>query len=203
MSAVVTSSAMNIKQSEEKIQEFSSKAKIFSKKVTLYRHGLDGSITPVTVKLNLGETKDIGDAIIEKCQELFEKDFQFKNLENISKIKFGLYNIISSKGRGFHYQMKLLGKLSIRYILFRLGLPRLNTIFNDPIIICRYKKDKNAKTTINPIIPGLKTKVVNGSHTVIVHDFIGFTSWRGRFSFTPLNLIPKSFFGVAKFSFCF
>ena len=201
ISAVVTTSAVEVKKDDKVSQDVTTEPKILSETITVYRHGLDGLITPISVNINYDDTKDLGDAIIEKCKELFENDVEFKDLKNNSKIKIGLYGLISSKGKGFHYQMKLLGKLTCRYVLFRLGLPRFNSIFVNPIIICRYKNDPQAITKIKSFILG-GTKEINGSHTVIAHNFIGFTSWMGRFSFTPFDLLPKSFFGIAKFSFC-
>jgi len=197
ISGLVTASDVNIEKSIEKTEEELEPVSL-SKTVILYRHGVDGSITPIKVKINSGNLIDTGDAILEKCQELFENDEEFKN---VSKIKVNIYSMVKSKGRGFHYQMQLLGKLSIRYILFRLGLPRIKTLFNDPLIVCKYKNEE-AKTTIRPLLlPNIKVEI-NGSHIVIVHSFIGFTSWIGRFALTPLNLTPRSFYGIARLAFC-
>ena len=197
ISGLVTASEINNENSIEKSAEEVTSVSI-SKTVILYRHGVDGSITPIKVKINSGNSKDTGDAILEKCQELFENDTEF---ENLSKIKVNIYSIVKSKGRGFHYQMQLLGKLSIRYILFRLGLPRIHTLCNNPLIVCKYKNEE-AKTTIKPLIlPNLEVEM-NGSHVVIVHNFVGFTSWVGRFALTPLNLTPRSFYGIARLAFC-
>lgn len=197
ISGVVTASEINNENGIEKSEEELTPVSL-SKTVILYRHGVDGSITPIKVKIDSGNSKDFGDAILDKCQELFENDEEF---ENISKIKVNIFSIVRSKGRGFHYQMQLLGKLSIRYILFRLGLPRIHTLFMDPLIVCKYKNEE-AKTTIRPLIlPNIKVEI-NGSHVVIVHNFIGFTSWIGRFALTPLNLTPRSFYGIARLAFC-
>ena len=56
ISGVVTTSAIDIKKNVEKSQEVTSKPISLSKTVVLYRHGIDGSITPVKIELNL---KDI------------------------------------------------------------------------------------------------------------------------------------------------
>ena len=92
-------------------------------------------------------------------------------------------------------------KILLRFIRFRLALPRLNTLLTSPFVFCRYKKDLNANTTITSLLLS-NTKYVSGNHTVIVHNFIGFTTWFGRFSFSPLDLISRSLFGVAKFAIC-
>ena len=199
---VVSSYANEINKSIEKTEEAPEENVQLSTVVTLYRHGVDGSIKPLNVNIKYWDNEDLGDAIAEKCEELFKNDDEFKDLENLSNIKLGFYSIVSSKGRGFHYQMALLGKLTIRYVLFRLGLPRVHSLFITPLIVCKYKNDPKAKTTIKSIILGGRTKEINGSHMVIAHNFIGITSWIGRFSFTPLNILPKSFFGIARFTFC-
>lgn len=197
VSGAATASEIYIEKDIENSEEETPSLSL-PKTVILYRHGVDGSITPIKVEVDSDISEDSGDAIFEKCQELFENDEEFKNY---SRIKVNLFSLVSSKGRGFHYQMQLLGKLSYKYILFRLGLPRIITVFKDPIIICKYNNEQ-AKTTITPlIIPGLTLRF-NGSHMVIAHNFIGFTSWVGRFAITPLNLTPRSFFGIARLVLC-
>ncbi len=169
--------------------------------VTIYRYGIDGSMEPMEINLKLEKGEDLGEAIADKCQELFENDEELQEYLTSTGIKLGFLCKIKSRGRGFHYQTKLIEKLILRFIRFRLALPRINTLLTSPFVFCRYKKDLKANTTITSLLLN-NSKYMSGNHTVIVRNFIGFTTWFGRFSFTPLNLIPKSFFGVAKFAIC-
>jgi len=200
VSGTITISAEKISLNEvtnhENIEDCKTKLNTY----TVYRHGIDGSIEPITIEID--ESKDTDDALLDKCQELFENDFEFSKLINFSNFSFGFYSIIRSKGKGFHYQMRMLGKLTIRYILFRLGLPRIHSLILNPLIICRYSKDPKAKTTIKPLIMLNKTREIKGSHTVLVHNFVGFTTWSGRTSFSPFDIFPRSFVGLAKFAIC-
>jgi len=201
ISGVATSSADSADKEGIKNQEKDIEETSLSPTITLYRHGIDGSVTPIKIQLNLDGKEDIGEAILDKCEELFKNDAEFKKLMNLSNFSFGFFSIVRSKGRGFHYKMKLLGKLTIRYILFRLGLPRVHSLVVNPLVICRYK-DSQAKTTIKPLVLKNKSREIEGKHTVIVHRFFGFTTWSGRFSFSPLDIFPRSFFGLAKFAIC-
>lgn len=179
-----------------------------TQKITLYRYGADGDITPVEVEIDLTEDTDMGKAIEEKCKELFEEDKQLqnyvKNLEtkaNKTDSSFGLgvYRIKSS-GRGFHFKTKWIIRLVMKYILFKLGLPRLNLPGRRRMIYCSYKNDPKANTTIEPItgILGTKTRTsVEGNHSIFVHNFRGFTTWIGRFSRS--FLLPRVFYGVGTF----
>jgi len=174
---------------------------ISTKTITLYRYGPDGSIMPVEVKIDAKNGQYIGEAIANKCEELFKNDRELQNSTNISVLKMGLFCKIKSQGRGFHYQMKLLGKLAIRYILFRLELPRIHTLLDKPLIYCNYEKDTRANTTITSLLFN-KTQYIDGKHSVIVRDFVGYTSWFGRFSFSPFDILPRGFFGYAKLAVC-
>ena len=155
----------------------------------------------MVINLKLEEGKYLGEAIADKCQELFENDEELQEYLTSIGIKLGFICKIKSRGKGFHYQTKLIEKILLRFIRFRLALPRLNTLLTSPLVFCRYKKDLNANTTITSLLLS-NTKYVSGNHTVIVHNFIGFTTWFGRFSFSPLDLISRSLFGVAKFAIC-
>ena len=190
------SSASSVNTNEvEKIREVSTFP------VTIYRHGIDGSVEPMEINLKLEEGKYLGEAIADKCQELFENDEELQEYLTSIGIKLGFLCKIKSSGKGFHYQTKLIEKIILRVIRFRLALPRLNTLLTSPLVFCRYKKDLNANTTITSLLLS-NTKYVSGNHTVIIHNFIGFTTWFGRFSFSPLDLISRSLFGVAKFAIC-
>jgi hypothetical protein len=46
-----------------------------------------------------------------------------------------------------------------------------------------------------------ETKQINGSHSLLLISFVGITTWLGRFSITPSNIVPKALNGVARFAF--
>ena len=118
-------------------------------------------------------------------------------------LTFGVLTRIYSKGRGFHYKTMLLEKVAFRYYLWKLQLPRIASLLTRPLVFCSYSSDLTAKTVIKPLLRFNSTeKVMNGAHMVIARNFIGYTTWIGRFAFTPLNLIPKAFSGYARFAFC-
>jgi hypothetical protein len=176
------------------------------REITLYRHGLDGSITPIKTTIKLGDGGNIGEIMMEKCRELFENDIEIQNYLNkslnISQIPIGFITKIGSYGKGLHYQSKFLEKMTLKFVLFRLGLPRIHTIISRPLILCKYSKDINAKTTMNPLLRPYTNKVIEGNHTVAVINFIGITSWIGRFSMSPFDILPRAFFGIGNFDFC-
>jgi uncharacterized membrane protein len=100
----------------------------------------------------------------------------------------------------------LLEKVMTRIVLFRLGLPRITTILHTPLILCRYAKDNSAKTTITKLIGNNetlnKTMIIEGNHTVIAQNFIGYTTWIGRFSKSIFDIVPRAFAGIARFAIC-
>ena len=153
----------------------------------------------------------------DKCKELFEKDTEIQNFtknkinsftENRTQFNlsfdFGFLHV-KSKGRGFHYNTVLLGQIIFRYALFRLGLPRPQSIFAKPLVFCRYSRDNSSQTTITPIIRSAfrtnETTQINGNHSLLLISFVGITSWVGRFSRTPFDIIPKTLNGIARFAF--
>lgn len=174
--------------------------KVLTQEMTLYRHGPDGTIEPIKVVLKYLENEDIDEVIADKCEELFKEDKEL-NQTLFSGFKLGFYCTVKSRGRGFHYQMQLAGKLLIRYSLVRLGLPRMHSLLTTPIVFCSYKKDPRANTTITPLVLNI-SKHMSGNHTVLVRNFVGITSWSGRFSITPLDIFPRSFYGLAKTVIC-
>ncbi|OGS41155.1 MAG: hypothetical protein A3K77_07330 [Euryarchaeota archaeon RBG_13_31_8] len=175
---------------------------------TIYRFGLDGSITPIQVDIDVDESQYIGESIANKCEELFEKDSEMQSLIEIEleNLTFGFLCKVKSHGRGLHYKSMMLEKAISRFVLFRLGFPRATTILHNTFIVCRYPKDIRAKTKITQFFGKNdtinKTMIVEGNHTVIVQNFIGYTTWLGRFSKTILNLVPRAFAGFARFVIC-
>lgn len=172
---------------------------ISTETITLFRYGPDGSITPVKVKIDTTGGKDLGQAIADKCEELFGNDagmqkYMEKSIGN-SNISIGILKI-KSHGRGFHFKTKLLAKMAINLILLKLNLPRLGVMIEKPLIFCKYSKDTKANTTITPILRPNAIKSIQGPHSVVVIDFVGFTTWIGRISISPI--LPRSFFGIAR-----
>ncbi len=172
------------------------------REIILYRHSPDGSIKPIKTTIKLGTGEDIGKIIADKCEELFENDLEIQNFLNVSQIPIGVFAKIKSYGKGVHYQSKFLEKMTLKFVLFRLGLPRVHTLVNKPLILCKYPEDINAKTTINPVFRPNVSKIIEGNHTVIVCNFIGITSWFGHFSFSPFDILPRAFYGFGNLAFC-
>ena len=175
-----------------------------SKLVTIFRYGLDGNIEPVEVKLDIKNGEDISEALDNKCEELFEKDTELqgyisnleKNSSNLS-LGYGLYRI-QSKGKGFHFKTKLFVKIITKFMLLKLKLPYIRVRYKRKTIFCNYQQDPNAQTNITPIISIIGNKNstgVTGAHSILVRNFRGYTTWLGRFAFTPL--LPRSFCGIS------
>jgi len=206
--SITVSSAENLKffKSSENmnLDETSHIKKIY----TIYRFGPDGAISPIKVDIDIDEGKNIGESIANKCEELFEKDIEMQKLIEIEleNLTFGFICKVKSHGRGFHYKSMLLEKIISRIVLFRLGLPRITTILHTPFILCRYAKDTNAKTTITKLFGKNdtvnKTMIIEGNQTVIAQNFIGYTTWIGRFSKSILDRVPRAFAGIARFVIC-
>jgi len=167
---------------------------------TIYRYGADGSVTPIDIDLEIDEEDDIGKVLADKCEELLNNDKEMQNF-SLKALKIGFASKVKSWGRGFHYKMKLIGKLAVRFILIRLGMPFLQTMLTNPLVVCKYKNDEKAGTEITSIILN-RTQNISGNHTVIVRNFIGYTTWFGRVSFSPLDIIPRAFSGWAKLAIC-
>ena len=202
-SGIATSSAITIQKNEIGEQGGTlSEIAPLTKTVTLYRHGIGGSVSPVEVTIELDDCKDIEDVIADKCEKLLENDEEIQNFLKESNSNVRFFCKVKSKGRGFHYQTLLLEKLLVRYLLFRLNLPRIHTLLNKPLVLCRYKKDPKANTTITSLIFQNTKRYMEGKHMVIAIYFLGFTSWWRRFSFSPLDILPRAFVGFANLAIC-
>ena len=182
-----------------------------TQKVTLYRYGPDGSVKPVDVEVLFNNGQNLADAIAEKCEELAESDIEIQsflgdnntsNGTNTSILKLGFLSKVKSKGRGFHFKCKTKVNVLIRFKLFSLLLPKIRVWARTPIVFCKYSNDSRAHTTIISTQDSNLTKVVEGSHSVFIYNFVGFTSWCGRFSFSPFDVLPRSFSGYAMFVSC-
>ena len=183
-------------------------------KFTLYRHDIDGSVTEVIVDININQDKDLGELLEEKCKELFGKDTDFQSylkepgdFQKLFENFTGSWGIllISSHGRGFHFRSKPLLKMLVVKRLFKLRLPKIVSSVKTPVIFCRYPKDPKANTTITPLVRslfGFGAKNMTGNHSVYVRNFIGFTTWSGRSSFSPFDRFPRAFFGLCQKAIC-
>jgi len=178
-----------------------------SEEVTLYRCSPDGSINPVKVSIELKEGQDFGDAIADRCEELTKKDYEMQSfldkLVNSSKVNrtLGVFKLVKSKGCGFHFKMKPYLKFTLTKRLFSLIIPKITVQAHIPLIYCKYN-DSKAYTIVKPLQRTNNTnatEIMEGNHSVIALRFIGYTSWVGRFSWTPLDRIPRSFSGIALF----
>ena len=204
MSGIATTSAITIQKNETgELEEASSEMAPLTKTVTLYRYGIGGSVTPFEVNINLEDGQDIGKAMADKCEELLENDEEIQNFLKEWNYNGGVLCKVKSTGKGFHYQTLLIEKLLVRFLLFKLDLPRIHTILNKPLVLCKYKNPE-AETTITPLLINATkyTRNMTGKHMVACINFLGFTSWLRRFSFSPFNIIPRSFSGVSVLVIC-
>jgi len=209
--------AVNLSQANAVNKTILKDEKIETEKFTFYRYGPDGSVTPIEIEVDTKNIDNIGEFLADKCEELFQKDTEIQNfvkskinnfMENRTQFNLSFdfgYLHVKSKGKGFHYNTVLLGKIMLRYFLFRLGLPRPQSILAKQLIFCRYPTDNTSQTTITPIIRSIfrpnATTQIYGNHSLLLISFVGFTSWLCRFSRTPFDIIPKTLNGIAKFAF--
>lgn len=148
--------------------------------VTLFKHEIDGSKTPIEVEINLEEGKDIENLIEEKCYEILENDPKIQTLLENNETQ-ELIMKIKSRGRGLHFRFNTRIQLFKLYKIFPLLPPYFRTFIILPIVICQYKNDNNAYTTLTAIQGNNSTTVV-GPHRVISIGFYGISWWIGKFS---------------------
>jgi len=187
-------------------QNISNNSKIDT--IIIYRYGPDGSVIPVELNVNL-ERKNLKEILIDKCKELLENDSQIQDF--LSNVTFNFtadagYLFIKSQGRGFHFKTKTEVKILTKFKLFKLMIPRIKIKTNKDLIFCRYYNDERANTTIKPIIRNIMgknaTKYIEGNHTIFVRNFVGYTTWCGRFSFSPFDILPRTFVGFGRLVVC-
>ncbi|HDQ16434.1 MAG TPA: hypothetical protein ENN45_05190 [Bacteroidetes bacterium] len=187
--------------------------------ITLYRHGIDGSVTPVNTEIDLSNGLDYEEVLANKCDDLLKNDVEFqRQLENLTSnftVAAG-FLFITSRGKGFHFESKtrtrliknskIFGKILDKINIFKIKLPKLGLFERKSIVFCRYPNDSAAITTITPIvrsiINGSHVKTVQGNHSVYVYNFVGYTTWWGRFSFSPFDIFPRAFSGYGKITIC-
>ncbi len=162
--------------------------------VTLFKHEFDGSRTPIEVEIELEEGKDIGELIEEKCLEYLEDDPIINRLveENITQ---ELIMKIRSRGRGLHIRFNSRVQFFKLYKLFPFLPPYFRTFVIVPLIICNYKNDNRANTTLSQIKGNNSTTVV-GPHRVISIGFYGISWWIGKVSLVGF-VVRNGFVGIS------
>lgn len=196
-SAVTITTASNIS-----VQTIDVEEKTQENEITLLRYGPDGSVTPVTIQFEVKEGQELIEALIEKCQEIFDNDVEFQNFfkngenETNSSFNYGQKASVISYGRGFHFKTKFRFSFLLINRILAVSIPKILVKFNRPTVFCRYTNDSKAKTTIRPNQSVNTTQVINGSHSVILTNFVGFTLWSGRFQ--KSRSIPRLIIGKAK-----
>ncbi|UCB58330.1 MAG: hypothetical protein JSV67_06950 [Thermoplasmatales archaeon] len=170
-----------------------------TKTVTFYRHSLDGSITPITVDISLKDGQNLEEILVDTCSELLDNDEELqKLLQDFINDDNTFVSKVKSRGKGFHFKMKIRYKLGKGIKLFPLLPPYFIGGIKIPLIYCRYLDDVNGNTSITPLMGGDKETIyVEGAHTVFALGFIGYTSWFGRVSLSPFDILPRMFTGYA------
>ena len=179
VSGITTASAINMKN--EAITQDENKTDQEVETVTIFRYGLDGSVEPFEIEIELDEKTDIYELMEEKCTELLENDPEFKKLaDNQSRFKY--INKIRSRGRGIHIKIAPQILWPVKIKLFPLLPPYIFRRVKIPIIYCRYPRDIQAYTQLTPLVGG-NTSTIEGPHSVFSIGFFGF-KWRfGSISF--------------------
>ena len=199
ISAVGSSTAIIIEN-----KETAEEAPQQTETITLYRYGPDESVKPITVEFEIDEGQEYMDALIEKCQEILDDDVEIRNYfnsdddnESNSSLKFGKKAFVTSYGRGFHFKMKWRLSFFLTKRLFTFSLPKIIIKLNRPWVLCNYKNDSKAKTIIRPNMLVNHTQVINGSHSILLRNFVGLAMWSGRFQMS--NIMPRLIIGKAKY----
>lgn len=163
--------------------------------VTLFKHEFDGSRTPVEVKIELEEGKDLVETIEEKCLELLEDDPIIESLNDDENISQEFIMKIRSRGRGLHIRFNSRIQFFKLYKLFPVLPPYFRTFIIFPLILCQYSNDNRAVTTISQI-GGNNSTIVNGPHRVISIGFYGVSWWIGKVSLIGF-VVRNGFVGIS------
>ena len=191
---VITASSLSVSARDE---NSSMETVETTKTVTFYRHSLDGSTTPITVDITLKDGQKLEEIIVDTCSELLDNDEELqKLLQDFINDNNNFVSKVKSRGKGFHLKMKIRYKLGKGIKLFPLLPPYFIGGIKIPLVYCRYPEDVNANTSIMPLMGMDKETIyVEGAHTVFALGFIGYTSWFGRVSRSPFNILPRTFTG--------
>jgi len=192
ISGLTTVSAVTIEKENPNIKD--DEPSLQTETVTLYRFGLDGSLTPVEVEVELKEGQDLNDAIEEKCVELLENDPEFQESLD-DNTTMGALSIVKSRGRGLHLKLRPSIQWPIKYKLFPMLPPYVFRRVHIPIVYCKYTRDDRALTTITPLSGEIAT-TVEGPHSVLCIGFYGFKWWAGHVSLLGFGL-RTGFVGIS------
>ena len=184
ISGLTTASAVTIEKENPNIK--GDEPTLQTETVTLYRFGLDGSLTPVEVEVKLKEGQDLNEAIEEKCLELLENDPEFQETLDDNTTR-GTLSKVRSRGRGLHLKLRPAIQWPVKYKLFPMLPPYIFRRLHIPIVFCKYTRDNKAFTTITPLIGGNAT-TIDGPHSVLCMGFYGFKWWAGHVSLLGFGL---------------
>ena len=147
----------------------------------VYRHGPDGSITPLMVQVPLKKSMSADEqeeTILEFCADLAEHDSEIQLYledmgENLSSFAF-----IKSRGRGLHFDYKV--RIPVKRFFKKFpNFPPYYRIVKIPLVYCKYPRDAKAYSLVRPLAGGGNTTVYDGQHSVVALGFIGYTTWVG------------------------
>jgi len=165
--------------------------------VTLFRYGLDGSVKTIEIEIEVDDETDIYDLIEKKCEKLLEEDNEFQELlDNTSSTN--LFSKVRSRGRGIHLKIAPQLIWPVKFKLFPLLPPYIFRRVKIPIIYCRYPRDPDAFTEVDPIISGAAEKTTS-YHSVLSIGFYGFKWWLGSVSFLGF-IFRTGFVGFSLFT---
>lgn len=196
LSGLSTVSAAPIEQISENNDEDSEPN---TEIVTLYRYGLDGTISPVSMEIETDKATPLEDNIVDICLRLLEQDeeiqtfiknYQTDENETVDNETKDL-RLVISQGKGFHFKFpvlpprikarkhtnrRLLRNPMIQYWHMLLISILRRTFGPNLFIYCRYPRDDAAKTTLAPFKEEETTEII-GPHQVTCLGFIGYTGW--------------------------
>ena len=184
ISGLSVASAVNVRNYKfYKPEESTTEKDVKTFTITLFKTEIDGSETPIDVEIEIEKGKNIEDAIEEKCYEILENDPKIKNLleNNETNESQQFIKKIKSRGKGLHFRFNTRIQLFKLYKIFPLLPPYFRTFIILPIVICQYKNDKKAYTTLTAINGSNSTTTV-GPHRVISIGFYGISWWIGKVS---------------------
>jgi len=160
----------------------------YKEKITLFRYGIDGKVTPFELEIEVEEGTDVYDAVEEKCLELIENDEEFKDILANPNISRNIVSIVKSRGRGFHLNFIFTIKWIKIFDFFQLLPPYQYRRVPIPVVYAKYKNDIAAQTKITPILDLKNTSTITGPHSVTTIGFIGFKWWLGHISWAGFGI---------------
>jgi len=192
ISGISTVSAITIQN--EKPVEIEDETPVTTETVTLLKFGVDGSVKPVKVEIELKEGENLNDLVEEKCEELILNDPEFQSLldENTTR---NIASMVRSRGRGFHLKLTPVYRWVMKFDLFPLLPPYIFRSIKIPIIFCKYPRDSRAFTTVTPLLTG-EANTTEGPHSVTCVGFYGFKWWLGHISLSGF-LLRQGFVGFS------